>query len=95
MDDVSVRRSVDSPTRVDSQQVSERVVTAVADATDTSPENLTPPLFSVVDPEALDALVESMPSVSPAAPGSVTFTYCGCDVTVSADGRVTVDEIDE
>lgn len=74
----------------DRQTVSERVVATVADVTDTAPVDLTPPLFSAVDPEALDAVVGSLGGESGGPTGRVEFTYCGCDVTVRADGRVIV-----
>lgn len=75
----------------DRETISERVVAAVADATDTVPEKLTPPLFSAVDPEALETLVRSLDGESADAAGRVEFSYCGCAVTVTADGRVHLD----
>lgn len=64
--------------------VSERLVQAVATATDTDPLEL-PPLYDAVDPDALDAMVEGM------ADGRVSFTYAGCEITVTAEGAISVD----
>lgn len=68
------------------------VIEAVAEATDTEPERLRP-LFDVVDPDALDAVLES--ATDPDGPPSevrVTFRYEGCDVAVRADGRTIVSQ---
>lgn len=70
--------------------IAERVVDAVAEAVDTSPLALDPPLYTAVDPEALDAVVGSMDDASADPVGTVAFTYCDCDVTVTADGLVDV-----
>lgn len=90
MDNTSTASPTSPGAALDRETVSERVVAAVADATDTSPIDLTPPLFSVVDPEALDALVESIGTAPTDSMGRIEFTYCGCDVTVTGDGRVTI-----
>lgn len=68
---------------------SERVVSAVAEATGADPVTLEP-LYTVVDPDALDALLKtSRPGPNGSLP-RVSFAYCGCDVVVSADGSVQV-----
>ncbi|PSP78477.1 hypothetical protein BRC81_08010 [Halobacteriales archaeon QS_1_68_20] len=71
-------------------RISEKVVEAVADAEGTSPLDLRPPLYRVVDPDALDKLF-SPPSLEHGQPdGEVTFEYRGYEVTVRADGSVSV-----
>lgn len=69
---------------------SEAVVTAVAAALDTSPLDLSPPLYERVDPEALDSLVRS---------GSgdlrVRFRYRGRPVVVTGNGRVELPSADD
>lgn len=45
-----------------------------------------PPLAGVVDPDALDRLLRSSEAAS------ITFSYCGYDVTVTSDGRVSIGE---
>lgn len=51
---------------------------------------LTPPLYSVVDPEALDAVVESLGGRS----GWIEFDYRGYQVTVDGAGGVSVHLVD-
>lgn len=48
-----------------------------------------PPLYWSIEPDALDALVDSMER------GSVEFEYADHEVTVEADGSVTVEPISE
>lgn len=71
------------------EAVSEAVVYAVAERTDTDPKTLEP-LHDVVDPDALNALFETDRASSGLTPVRVTFTYCGCEVVISADGTVRV-----
>lgn len=65
--------------------VTETVVTAVAEADETSPLELQP-LAAAIDPDALGTLVRSGEDVT------VEFAYHGYHVCVSGDGRVTVSE---
>ncbi|MFC6826559.1 HalOD1 output domain-containing protein [Halopelagius fulvigenes] len=46
------------------------------------------PLYTVVNPDALDAMFRD--DGSPAIAGRVRFTYHDCDVAVRSDGVVTV-----
>lgn len=62
---------------------SERVVQEVSRRDGTDPLEL-PPLYSAIDPDALDAAVEGM------AEGAVRFRYAGYSVTVRSDGTVSV-----
>jgi len=71
------------------EPVSTRVVTAAAEAGDVSPTDL-PPLYYVVDPEALDDLFRPESREPNSMRGCIEFTYAGCDVVVTADGRVSV-----
>ncbi|MFB6164941.1 MAG: HalOD1 output domain-containing protein [Haloarculaceae archaeon] len=48
------------------------------------------PLYSVLDPDALDAVFRR--ADDDGAPGHVQFRYHGCDVTVHSEGRVCVAE---
>lgn len=73
------------------ESASEAVVAAVAQHTGTDPISLEP-LYTAVDPDALDALFGfGRPGVDRSST-RVTFTYCGCEVTVSGDGTVRVSE---
>ncbi|OAQ52985.1 hypothetical protein HTG_09145 [Natrinema mahii] len=66
--------------------ISLRVIDALADATNTDARELEP-LYDVVDPEALDQLVQS----GSGADVRVEFEYHGMLVEVRGDGTVTVD----
>lgn len=70
-----------------SKTVSETVVFAVAELTGSDPASLDP-LYNTVDPDALNALFEESQFGLDRSPSRVSFTYCGCDVVVSADGSV-------
>lgn len=67
------------------ESVSVTVVDRVADHHGVDPMTLEPRLHTVVDPDALDALVRDA-----AESMSVQFTYGGCAVTVDGDGTVDV-----
>lgn len=69
--------------------VSERVVAAVADARDVDPLEL-PPLFNVVNPDALDQLFTYGHSDEAGVSEQVVFTFAGYKVVVQSDGEVTV-----
>lgn len=70
------------------ETVTGAVVTAVADLTDSEPEDLEP-LFATIDPDALEALFEPTRDGVTRSPERVTFTYSGCEVVVSGDGTVS------
>lgn len=59
---------------------------AVAARTDTDPLEL-PPLFHVIDPDALEA------SIDGSTRGTLSFQYVGCEVTVHGDETVTVRDV--
>lgn len=65
--------------------VSERVIQNVATATGTDALEL-PALWDAVDPDALDAAVETMTD------GEVSFAYAGYEVTVTSDETITLRE---
>jgi hypothetical protein len=73
---------------------SEAVVEAVADEEGVSPIDVRPPLYEVIDPDALDQLTSSMTRVSDESPGRIVFSYAGYEVTVAGDGEVSVAEDD-
>jgi hypothetical protein len=82
---IAPERSI-APPRDDDRDVSERpstnVIRAVAEVKDVAPTEFQP-LYEVIEPAALDALV------GPAVEGSTTvsFYYAGCSLTVYPDGR--------
>ncbi|OVE83619.1 HalOD1 output domain-containing protein [Natronolimnobius baerhuensis] len=65
-----------------------RIVDALAAVTDTDPLDLDP-LYNVVDPEALDQIVNS--DGDQVDHLSVQFVYDGHDVQVRGDGSIAVD----
>ena len=67
------------------QGVTEGVVDAVADYTDTDVMDL-PPLFHSIDPEALDRVVRSMDD------GEISFVYTDLRITVDSQGAIRVEE---
>ncbi|MFC4439330.1 MULTISPECIES: HalOD1 output domain-containing protein [Natrialbaceae] len=67
------------------------VISTVADREDCQPSELRPPLYSVIDPETLDRLWGSSSAARHEVGGSVSFAYCGYDVTVASDGTVSVE----
>lgn len=71
--------------------VSDLVVEAVAEADGIDPIELTPPLYEVIDPDALDQLF-SPSSADGRLGGRVTFFYNGYEVVVGGDGYVCVEE---
>lgn len=78
-------RSEESMT-ADSQTVTERVVQSVATYADTDPLDL-PPLYHTIDPDALEANIESRSDVE------IQFQYAGHSVAVRSDGIVEVSDV--
>ncbi|ELY65700.1 HalOD1 output domain-containing protein [Natrinema versiforme] len=72
-----------------SDRPSEAVVTAVAALRETEPADL-PPLYEVVDPDALDSLVEHAQRVGDAGTHQVWFTYETFDIGVRTDGEIRI-----
>lgn len=73
--------------RRSNDQIAETVIEATAEATGTDPLELEP-LYTTVDPDALQSLVGGPPD---GANAMVTFDYEGCRVTVHRGGRVEVE----
>ncbi len=64
-----------------------KIVDAVAEAEGVEPVTLEPPLAGVVDPDAVETLIED-PTASDL---EIQFAYRGHDVVVDESGRVQVD----
>lgn len=71
------------------QDMSSRIVEAVAAARDVDPTELRP-LYEVVDPDALDAFVASVAGEDGADSAIVRFEYEGETVLIRGDGSVRV-----
>ncbi len=84
------------PTKNNSQSVSLAVIDAVAEREGVDLTEIEPPeyesLYSVINPEALDALFAPREDGSPRANGRVLFHFCGYEVTVTDDGTVELSD---
>ena len=83
----------DGPPAASPQPPSTRVLIAVADAKECTPDDLEP-LYNVINPEALDELFAPQADGTTRSQGSVSFQYAGYQVTVSSEGDVSL-EIDD
>jgi len=63
-----------------------RIVDAVAEAEDVEPTALDPPLAQVVDPDALETLIED----TTASELEIRFAYRDHEVVVDESGRVQI-----
>lgn len=75
---------------VHTRPASEAILTAVATATENDPLELSP-LYSVIDPDALDALFDPPAYDGPDQRLTVTFEYADCRVSAKAHGTVVVE----
>ncbi|WP_217472060.1 HalOD1 output domain-containing protein [Haloterrigena gelatinilytica] len=71
--------------------VSTRVIQRVAAVTDRTVAEL-PPLYETIDPEALDAVIDSAATDESAL--ECQFTYSGCQVSITESGTVLVERDD-
>jgi hypothetical protein len=69
------------------ERLSYRVVEAIADAMDTDVIDLEPPLYSVIDPDALELVFAGSQSVA------VRFKYNEQIISVDADRTITIDDM--
>lgn len=70
--------------------LAESIVFAVSALTDTNPVEMEP-LHGIVDVDALEELFAPKADGTPRGDGIVSFTYCGCEVTVRGSERVYVE----
>ena len=78
------------------RSASHAVIEAVAeregiDITELEPPQFEP-LYTVVDPDALDRIFDRADDETASINGVVQFTYAGYDVSVHSDGRVEVSD---
>lgn len=85
---MSVTRDASDATQTD-RKLSECVISALAEAKGVDPMDLDTPLYTVIDPDALDRLFQPTSS-GQRSTGHVTFTIDNHEVTVYSDGRVNV-----
>ena len=77
------------------EPLSGKVVETVAALKDTEPAELDQPLYTVIDPDALDTLFTPKRNGMARTGGEVQFTYCGYSITVTATGVVNAVPIEE
>lgn len=65
---------------------SEAIVAGIAERANADPTEL-PPLYTVVDPEALNAVAQGSDACY------VTFEYAGYEVTVAGPNRISIHEV--
>lgn len=70
------------------ESVSGKVLGTVAARKNTEPTELQPPLYEVIDPDALDALFSPKGDGGVRTGGEVQFTYCGYEIRVTSNGDV-------
>lgn len=68
--------------------ISASIVRTVADLRGVDPIDVTPPLGSVVETDAIDSLFPSYSEPD----RSLVFEFADCEVSVRGDGRITVRE---
>ena len=90
MDTASTSIGNETPAADTPRSLTNQILTAIAESTDQSVENLGP-LYDAIDPEALDALFAPRADGSPRPVGKVSFQYAGYWVTVSSEGAVELD----
>ena len=78
----------------DDRSTSQRVVEAVAEERGRAPTELDP-LYEVVDPDCLEGIFRSDPSIAGRDANHVEFRYAGCRVIVCSDGTVRVSSGDD
>ena len=71
---------------------SRRVLNVVAEAEGTQPSNLEPPLYEVIDPKAIDQLIQSGSNRGPASAPHVEFTYLEYRIRITDSGEITLTE---
>lgn len=73
------------------EPVSHTIVKKIADREGVDPAEMNPPLHSVIDTDALDALFQPT-STTARKEGTIEFYYCGYQVQVDRSGEVQIGE---
>lgn len=80
-------------TQAGAKSLSYTVIENVAEHKGTDARMLDPPLYEVLDPDALDVLFSGEDETR--CNGNISFEYSGCTVTVSSDGHVLVEDVED
>ena len=76
--------------------VSSKIIESVAAVTDKPEVDLDPPLYEIVDPDALDALCQPLNGdFLRDGSGQLTFLLHGCTVTLYWNGTIKIEPPDE
>lgn len=73
------------------EELSRKVIEALAEQGDVQPVELEPKLYRVIDPDALNRLFAPTSDGRPRTNGYVVFDFDWCRVRVEADGTVSVE----
>lgn len=73
--------------------LTEQIITAVADATNTTPHEL-PPLYEAINPDALNRLFAPTYTGDSRADGRITFLYADHEVVIHGSDVVAVKPVD-
>lgn len=74
------------------QTLSTAVVKAIAEREGVDPLEMDPPLYDVIDPDALNTLFTGPANVGDARPEGIVFEYNGYEIKVTSDGDVHIEE---
>lgn len=81
---------MEAATKETAENPSTLIIDLIADLQGVDPVELTPPLYSVIDPDALDALFHSSTGDASQTSGHVDFEYCGYEIRIQSDGEVAI-----
>ncbi|GAA0201040.1 HalOD1 output domain-containing protein [Haladaptatus pallidirubidus] len=70
-----------------------RVVNAIAEHEETTPTEIRPVLYDIIDPDALDSLFSETQLGNPRSDGHVSFEYDGHEVTVYSDSKIEIEPL--
>lgn len=72
------------------EKPSQTIVKLIADLEGTPPTELSPPLYSAIDPEALDSLFHPPTTTESQTRGHVCFSYLGYEIRVEETGEIEI-----
>lgn len=75
------------------ERLSIRVINAIAEHEGTTPTEIRPVLYDIIDPDALDSLFSATYRGEARANGNVEFQYGPHKVTVHSDGRIEIEHV--
>ena len=78
------------PASTSTEKPSHEIVELIADLEGVQPTELTPPLYSVIDPDALNSLFHSSSADDSRSVGHIRFRYRGYLVRVESSGDIEI-----